>query len=229
MEISFVLENLKKWMEPKKVITHSLALMTGSIYYQKIPYGAVLIISPWNYPFSLLVRPLIGALAGGNVCCLKPSEITSNTSTIIAQLFPKYFSEEIITVVEGSVKETQDLLNQRWDKIFFTGSTTVGKIVMEKASKFLIPICLELGGKAPVVVHKDASLSVAARRITWGKFLNVGQSCIAPDYILVHKDVKEKFITGVKSMIEEFFTKTPKESKEYGRIINKMHFNRLKK
>lgn len=225
-EINHVLKNLKSWAKPvpvKTALTHFGS--TGQIYYE--PYGIALIISPWNYPFQLAISPLIGAIAAGNCAIIKPSELSPNTSAILAELIRMYFTEEYIVVVEGGIESCKDLLSEKLDYILFTGSADVGKIVMEAAAKNLIPVTLELGGKSPCIVHKDADLRLAAKRIVWGKFLNSGQTCIAPDYLFVHKDIKERLLEYMKNVIQEFYGADVSCKEDYPIIINDRHFQRL--
>lgn len=196
-------------------------------YIHKEPYGAVLIIGPWNYPFSLVFRPLIGAIAAGNLACVKPSEISENSSKLINEIISKTFDKNEICCVEGGEKETIELLSQKWDYIFFTGSTSNGKKIMSAAAVNLTPVTLELGGKSPVIIEKSANLQIAAKRIVFGKFMNVGQSCTSPDHIWVTPEIKDKFIKELIHSIEEFYQKNPKQSKEYSRIINANHHKRL--
>ncbi|MEQ6376522.1 aldehyde dehydrogenase [Bacillaceae bacterium S4-13-56] len=226
MELKEVRKKLRSWMEPEKVtnpITHKGA--KSRIY--KDPYGVALVIAPWNYPFQLALAPVIGAIAAGNCVILKPSELTPNVSRLLAELVAQYFNEEYFTVVEGAVKETQELLSSRVDYIFFTGSVRVGKIVMEKASKYLTPHTLELGGKSPTIVDHDANLEIAAKRIAWAKFTNAGQTCIAPDYLFVHEKVKEQFIDLLKKSTEDLYGNALKNP-DYGRIVSDGHYERLK-
>ena len=227
-EINFTLKNIKKWVKPKKVKV-SLAQMPGKSYIYKEPYGSVLIMSPWNYPFQLTIAPLISSIAGGNCSIIKPSEYSYYTSGIIKRLIEDTFEKGFVYVLEGGREVNKEILKEKFDYIFFTGSPLVGKIVMEKASKDLTPITLELGGKSPCIVHKDCNIDLAAKKIIWGKFLNLGQTCIAPDYLLVHKDVKNDFIRCSKKYIREFYGENPLKSDDYGKIINLKHFNRLKK
>ena len=227
-EINFTLKNIKKWVKPKKTKV-SLAQMPGKSYIYKEPYGSVLIMSPWNYPFQLTIAPLISAIAGGNCSIIKPSEYSYYTSGIIKRIIEDTFEKGFVYVLEGGREVNKEILKEKFDYIFFTGSPLVGKIVMEKASKDLTPITLELGGKSPCIVHKDCNIDLAAKKIIWGKFLNLGQTCIAPDYLLVHKDVKNDFIRCSKKYIREFYGENPLKSDDYGKIINLKHFNRLKK
>ena len=228
VEIDHSIKKLKSWMQPKKVNTPMLHFI-GSSYIYNDPYGIVLNIAPWNYPFQLLVSPLVGILAAGNCAILKPSELAPATSKVSAELFSKYFDENLVKVIEGGIPETQALLDQKFDYIFFTGGTNVGKIVYQAAAKNLTPVTLELGGKSPCVVDKNCDLTVSARRIVWGKFINAGQTCIAPDYLMVQKDVKEKFLNAFKKELKDFYGENPKESNDLCRIINERHFDRLTK
>jgi len=225
-EISHAIKMLKSWIVPENVPTPLFHQPAKSIIYSE-PLGQALIIAPWNYPFQLLISPLVAAIAAGNTVLLKPSEISVNTSAMIAKLIPQYFNEEYIAVVEGGVKETEELLDLKWDAIFYTGSTKVGKIIMSAAAKNLTPVTLELGGKSPCIVDKNINLKQTARKIIWGKFLNAGQTCIAPDYILVDKMIKDKLVNTLIEIIKEFYGENPQNSKDYARIINETHFNRL--
>ncbi|WP_255294811.1 aldehyde dehydrogenase [Bacillus sp. AFS041924] len=225
-EISEAIKNIEKWMKPKKVKTPITHFGTKGYIYRE-PYGVTLIISPWNYPFQLTMAPLIGAIIGGNTAIIKPSELTPNTSIIIQKIIKELFDQEYIAVVEGGIEESTLLLQQKLDLIFFTGSVQVGKIVMEAASKNLTPIILELGGKSPTIVHNDANIQLAAKRIVWGKFTNAGQTCIAPDYIYVHELVKKDFIDALKNEIVHFYSDKPLLNNDYTKIISERHFNRL--
>lgn len=226
-EIKSFLKNLEAWTAPIKVNTPILITgpASGKIVYQ--PKGNVLIISPWNYPFQLVMAPLAGALAAGNTAVIKPSEFSSNTEKLIAKIIRANFDESEIAVVTGGVEETQALLQLPWDHIFFTGSTNVGKIVMRAAAEHLSPVTLELGGKSPTVIAADANIKLAAKRIAWGKFINAGQTCIAPDYVLVHQSVRSKFRDELDKNILAFFGSNPVESSFYGKIISERHFERL--
>ncbi len=225
-EIRLAKKNLKKWMKPQKVGS-PMALMPSRsrIYYE--PLGTVLIIGPWNYPFQLAIAPLVGAIAAGNCAVIKPSELTRNTSKLISELFKKYFPTDYICVVEGGIPETTSLLAQKFDHIFFTGSTPVGRIVMQAAAKNLTPVTLELGGKSPVVVCEDADLALAARRIVWGKFYNAGQTCVAPDYLYVQSSVSHILIEKIKACIVQQFGANPKSSESLSRIVNSQNCKRL--
>lgn len=227
-DIEFTLKHLKKNMKSKKVKTDFINFPAKSIITPE-PYGSVLIIGPWNYPFQLLFSPAVGAIAAGNTVVLKPSEISENTSDVIFKIISENFSTEHISVIEGGVSETQDLLNQRFDYIFFTGSTNVGKIIMKEASKNLIPVTLELGGKSPCIVDKTTDLEKTAERIVWGKFINAGQTCVAPDFILADRGIKDNLLSKIAEKIIEFYGDNIKSNSDYARIISKNHFSRLKK
>ena len=227
-ELNFAIKHLKSWAKTKKVRTPLTNFLSSSYIYSE-PYGVSLIISPWNYPFQLLISPLIGSIAAGNCAMLKPSENAPKTTEVIIKIIEECFSEEFVCVVEayGGKESSEALLKEAFDYIFFTGSVPVGKIVMEAASKHLTPVTLELGGKSPCIVDKDSDIKLAAKRITWGKFINAGQTCVAPDYILVHKSVKEKLITEMAGYIVEFFGGNPEKSSDFPRIINERQFDRL--
>ncbi len=224
--IDYFVKNLKSWMKVKKV-KNDAAQLPGKSYIYKSHYGAVLIIGPYNYPFQLLIEPLIGAISGGNTVVLKPSEYAIKTEKIVEKMIKETFDEKYITVVTGDYKANSQLLDLEFDYIFFTGSVNVGKIVMEKASKHLTPVTLELGGKSPVIVDNTANLKVSARRILWGKLTNAGQTCVAPDYVLAHKDIYEKLIKEFERVIIEFYGEDIINNKDFGRIINDKHMNRL--
>jgi aldehyde dehydrogenase (NAD+) len=225
-EIDHTLKNLSDWMRPESVST-PLIDQPGKSQIRHDPYGVVLIMSAWNYPINLLLAPMVGALAGGNAVVLKPSELAPAVSALIAEQIPKYLDPQAVIVVEGGVPETQALLDVPFDYIFFTGSGTVGKIVMAKAAQFLTPVTLELGGKSPALVMSSAALKVSAKRIAWGKFMNAGQTCIAPDYVLVHASLEEAFISELKTSIVSFYGNDPKNSPDYCRIVNDRNFERL--
>lgn len=223
------LKELKRWMKPEKAKT-SMATFPSSAEIVSEPFGVVLIISTWNYPLLLSLDPVIGAIAAGNVVVLKPSEISPATSSLLAKLLEEYVDNSAIRVVEGAVAETSALLEQKWDKIFYIGSTRVGRIVMAAAAKQLTPVILELGGKCPAVVDPNVNLQVAARRIIAGKWAcNNGQACIAPDYVITTKAFAQKLIDAMKNELEVFFGNDPTESKDLSRIVNSNHFARLKK
>ncbi|AKI00250.1 NAD-dependent aldehyde dehydrogenase [Hoeflea sp. IMCC20628] len=225
-EISHVLKHLKSWMRPQRVPT-PLTNQPGRSEIVPEPLGVVLIMAPWNYPVYLICMPLIGAIAAGNCAVLKPSEISANTSKLLARLIPAYMDSEAIRIVEGDADTASELLAERFDHIFFTGSQAIGKIVMTEAAKHLTPVTLELGGKSPCIVEPDCDLETAARRIAWGKFLNAGQTCVAPDYLLVHETVAGDFVTHLKSSLTRFYGENPKTSPDYPRIINDKHFARV--
>jgi aldehyde dehydrogenase (NAD+) len=225
-ELKDTIKNLNKWAKPKKVFP-SLINFPSTDYIYKDPYGKILIIAPWNYPFQLALCPLISAVAAGNQVVLKPSELTSNTSTIISKIITKTFHINHVEVVQGGVDVSQNLLAQRWDYIFFTGSVAVGKIVALAAAEHLTPVTLELGGKNPCIIDETANLKLAAKRIVWGKFVNAGQTCIAPDYILIQKDMKKKFIDYLQEEIIIAFGNEPEKSPDFARIVNVKNWNRL--
>jgi NAD-dependent aldehyde dehydrogenases len=225
-EINHALKHLSRWSKPIRVktpITHIGS--KGFIYHE--PYGVALIISPWNYPFQLAIAPLIGAISAGNCAVLKPSELSPHVSRVMGEMIRKNFSSEYLTVVEGGVEASTELLGQKFDTIFFTGGVGVGKIVMQAAAKFLTPVTLELGGKSPCIVHKDARLDLAAKRVTWGKFLNSGQTCIAPDYLVVHKEIKLEFMERIKFYTQKFYGKESVKTGKLTAIVNDHHFQRL--
>ncbi len=225
-ELNTAIKNIKKWTRPKKVKTSLVNFPGKSMIYPE-PLGVSLIIGAWNFPYNLTFCPLVPAICAGNTAIIKPSEIAKNSSKVIAELINNNFPEEYLYVQEGGVEETTELLNQHFDKIFFTGSPKVGKIVMEAAAKNLTPVTLELGGKNPAIVFEDANLQLAAKRIVWGKFLNAGQSCVAPDFLLVEKKIKEKFLQLMKEEILNYPGENPKNSNSYLRIINQNHTKRI--
>jgi aldehyde dehydrogenase (NAD+) len=226
-ELKDTIKNMGKWAKPKKVFP-SLLNFPSTDYIYKDPYGKVLIIAPWNYPFQLALCPLVSAVAAGNQVVLKPSELTGNTAAIIAKIITKTFHVNHVEVIQGGVDVSKNLLAQRWDYIFFTGSVSVGKIVAQAAAEHLTPVTLELGGKNPCIIDETANLKLAAKRIVWGKFMNAGQTCIAPDYILIQKDMKDKFIGYMKEEVTAAYSNNPKESPDFARIINVKNWNRLK-
>lgn len=225
-ELRSAKKNLASWMKPERVRTPVVA-MPGHSYVYREPLGVVLIIGPWNYPFQTVVLPMVGALAAGNCVVLKPSEIAPNVSNMLAHWIPKYLDRKAVQVWQGGVPETTALLREKWDHIFYTGNGRVGRIVMEAAAKHLTPVTLELGGKSPCIVDESADLDLAAKRIVFGKFLNAGQTCVAPDYVLVHDLVHDALINRMTSTIREFYGDDPKKSPDYARIINEHHFDRL--
>lgn len=226
-ELSFVIKNVRRWAKRRKVRT-SITHVGSKSYIYPEPYGVALIIAPWNYPFQLSIAPLIGAIAAGNCAIIKPSELTPNSSAIIAKMVKEVFSEQYISVIEGDKETSSALLQLPFDKIFFTGSVAVGKIVMEAASKHLTPVTLELGGKSPCIIHEDANIKLAAKRVAWGKFLNAGQTCIAPDYVYVHEKVSEQFLQALKEAIHHLYGREPLKNEHYTRIVSKRHYERLR-
>lgn len=224
--ISQMLKNVEAWMKPELVKT-PVHLQPSKSFVVREPYGSVLIIGPYNYPFQLVMEPLVGAIVGGNCAIVKPSESAIHTTEIIKRILSETFSTDYIRVVEGEREETSALIHAPFDYIFFTGSVAVGKIVMKAASERLTPVTLELGGKSPVIVDQTANLTHAAERIVWGKLLNTGQTCVAPDYLLVHHSVKDALIERMTETIERFYGENIVESPDYGRIINERQFDRL--
>ncbi|MDF2885591.1 MAG: NAD-dependent aldehyde dehydrogenase, partial [Clostridiaceae bacterium] len=225
--IEFAIKNLKKWAKPEKRKT-PIYLMPAKSYIVNEPYGIVLIIGPYNYPFQLLIEPLVGAIAAGNTAIIKASEMAPNVSMVVKKLFDETFCKNYIVCVEGAIETNISLINGKFDYIFFTGSTAVGKIVMEAAAKSLIPVTLELGGKSPVIVDESANIEQAAKRIIWGKTINAGQTCVAPDYVLVHEKVKDELIKEMKKALNKYFGENIEKSESFGRIINEKHFKRIK-
>lgn len=225
-EAAVAIRKLRSWTRPQRV-GQPLAMRPGRSWVQYDPLGVVLIIAPWNYPVQLCFNPLVAAVAAGNCAVIKPSELTPATSSLIAELVPKYLDTDCIAVVEGAVEETSVLLEQRFDHILYTGNGRVARIVMEAAARNLTPVLLELGGKSPCIVMPDADLDVAARRIAWGKWSNAGQTCTAPDYVLVHHDVRDALVARLTSTITEFYGADPQKSPDYPRIINERHVDRL--
>jgi aldehyde dehydrogenase (NAD+) len=225
-EIEYAIKNIKNWTKPKKAeVPWQFFPASAKIYPE--PLGVVLILGAWNYPFQLVVAPLIGAIAAGNCAIIKPSEIASHTSNLVAEIFEKYFDKSYLAAIEGGVETSQTLLAEKFDHIFFTGGAAVGKIVMQAAAKQLTPVTLELGGKSPCIVDSNVDLKIAARRITWGKFFNAGQTCLAPDYLLVDKKIKDNLLNEIKKCLQEFYGENPAKSPDYARIINQKQFDRL--
>jgi aldehyde dehydrogenase (NAD+) len=227
-EIDLHIKQMSNWAKP---VTANGTLLTfpsrNKIYPQ--PLGSILIISPWNYPLYLSLMPLVGAISAGNCAVLKPSELVPKTSGTIAALINQEFDQEHIAVAEGGAEISQVLLKENFDYIFFTGSKRVGKIVMKAAAEHLTPLTLELGGKSPAIIHKDADVEIATRRIWWGKYLNAGQTCVAPDYVLVHEDIRDDFIRESRKVISEFMGSEYDRLTSMTRILNREHFNRLKR
>ncbi len=226
LEIQDTCKKLRRWMKPSRTGT-PLVTQPGKSRIHKDPLGVVLILSAWNYPVNLAIAPMIGAIAAGNCVVLKPSEVAANTSALLTRLLTEYCDQDCVRVYEGAVPETTALLVERFDHILYTGNGHVGRIIMAAASKHLTPVTLELGGKSPVYVHPDADLEMTARRILWGKFTNAGQTCIAPDYLLVHKDIHDRLLEIMASTARDFYGEDPSQSPDYGRIINARHHRRV--
>jgi aldehyde dehydrogenase (NAD+) len=224
--IRYLKKNIRKWSRDKKVRTPYYHFVTKS-FIQYEPYGTVLIIGPFNYPFQLIIEPLAGAIAAGNTVIVKPSRYTENVEGILGKIIKEVFEEGHVTMVTGGRESLSRLLESKLDYIFFTGSVNVGKIIMEAASNNLVPVTLELGGKSPAIVHKDANLKIAAKRIVWGKFINTGQTCIAPDYLFVHSEIRDDFLNELKNTIIDFYGSNPEKNNDYGRIVNEKQFLRL--
>ncbi len=225
-EIKFARRHLNSWVKPERIRTALIAQPGKSRIYRE-PLGVVLIIGPWNYPVQLTLAALVGAIAGGNCAVIKPSEIASATSELLAELLPRYLDNDCVQIVQGGPEETTALLAEKFDHILYTGNGTVGRIIMQAAAEHLTPVTLELGGKSPCIVDRNTDIPVAVRRIVWGKFLNAGQSCLAPDYVLVHRDVEAALLKEMKQTVAAFYSSDPRTSKDYGRIINARHFRRL--
>jgi aldehyde dehydrogenase (NAD+) len=225
-EIDHTLRHLRSWTSPSRVKL-PIHLRPGSARIVQEPLGTVLIIAPWNYPLQLLLAPLVPALAAGNTAIVKPSEVAPATAAAIAEQLPRYLDERAVQVVTGGVAETTELLAQQFDHIFYTGNGMVGRVVMQAAAHHLTPVTLELGGKSPAIVTESADIDVAARRIAWGKFLNAGQTCVAPDYVLVHDSAHERFVEAIRKAVHTFYGSDPSVSPDYGRIVNERHHARL--
>jgi len=219
-------KRLRSWMAPERV-PNPVALVPARSFVMREPLGVVLIISPWNCPLQLTLMPLAAAIGAGNCVVVKPSEISSCTSQLLARLIPHYLDSKCVAVVEGGADETTALLRERFDHIFYTGNPAIGRIVMEAAAHHLTPVTLELGGKSPCIVDESADLETAARRIVFGKFLNAGQTCIAPDYVLVHQSREQELLNSLKAALSEFYGPDPRSNSDYGRIVNDRHFRRL--
>ena len=226
MEIDHVLKNLRTWARPRKVRTSLINFPSRNRIYPE-PYGVSLVIGAWNYPVQLSLSPAVASMAAGNCTIIKPSEMAAHSSRLLAEIISEHFDPGYLAVVEGGADRTQDLLAEPLDYIFFTGSTRVGRLIMEAASRQLTPLTLELGGKSPAIVDQTADMETAARRIVWGKFMNAGQTCVAPDYVCVHQRAKEALLGYIIREIEAFYGPDPKESKDFARIINRKHFERL--
>ncbi|MEO5874531.1 MAG: aldehyde dehydrogenase family protein, partial [Streptosporangiaceae bacterium] len=225
-EIDHTLKHLAGWLRPRKVAVPS-SMLPGRAKIVREPLGVTLIIAPWNYPLQLALAPLVGALAAGNCAVVKPSELAPATSAAIARLLPEHLDSEAVEVVEGAVQETTALLAQHFDHIFYTGNGTVGRIVMAAAAKNLTPVALELGGKSPVIVEPGTDLAGAARRIVWGKYLNAGQTCVAPDYVLAIGETADQLEPLLVKAIRSMYGSEPADSQDYGRIVSERHFDRL--
>jgi aldehyde dehydrogenase (NAD+) len=225
-EAAYARRQLRRWMKPQREGTPWL-LWPGRTVTRFDPLGVGLIIGAWNYPIQLTLSPLIAALSGGNAAVLKPSEVSPACADALARLVPQYLDRDAVSVVTGGVDETTALLQLQWDHIFFTGGPPIGKIVMAAAAKHLTPVVLELGGKSPAIVHSSADLKVTARRIAHGRWLNAGQTCTAPDYVLVSRDVAPAFLSHLKAAILDFYGPDPQKSPDYGRIVSTRHFDRL--
>ncbi len=225
-EINFAIRNLKKWSKAKKVKTPMLHFPSKSYIYPE-PYGVSLVMSPWNYPLRLTIPPLIGSISAGNCTVIKPSEHSAYSSNLMTDILNEIYDEKYVKIIEGEKDVSQNLLKLNFDYIFYTGSSEVAKIVLKNAAENLTPVTLELGGKSPCIVDEGIDLKYAAKRIVWGKFMNEGQTCVAPDYLLVKKSVKEKLIKEIILTIEEFYGKDPQQSQDFSRIINEKQFDRL--
>lgn len=225
-DLKYIRRRLKGWAKPYRVSAH-WSQLPGSAWIYPEPHGVTLIIGPWNFPFLLMIAPLVGAIAGGNCAVLKPSEFAPHTSRLLARMIAETFDPAHVTVIEGDGRTAQALLAHRFDLIFYTGGPTVGKLILQAAAQHLTPVILELGGKSPAIVDADVDLAVATRRIVWGKFTNAGQICIAPDYVLIDHRLKDAFLEQAHTTIRAFFGNDPQRSPDYGRIVNERHFNRL--
>jgi len=225
-EVKLMLKNLKKWTAPRKVPTPMVTKPASSMRVPQ-PLGVVCVIAPWNYPVQLLLIPAAGAIAAGNAVVMKPSEVSSETSRVLAKIVPQYFTDKAVAIVEGGVQETTELLKQKFDHIFYTGNGAVGRVVMRAAAENLTPVTLELGGKSPTIVDASANIAVAARRIAWAKYVNAGQTCVAPDYVLAHKSIANELVDAIRTSITEFYGEDPHASKDYSRVISPKHFSRL--
>ena len=225
-EIDLFLSNLNKWAKPKKVKSSLLSFPSSDYIYSE-PYGKILVISPWNYPFQLAILPVMSAVAAGNTVVLKPSEHAPHTSKLVKEIIENVFEEAHVLVIEGAAETAEKLLEYRWDYIFFTGSVRIGKIVAASAAKHLTPTTLELGGKNPCIIDDTIDLRLTSRRIVWGKFVNAGQTCIAPDFLIVKRSIKNKLITNLSEEIEKAYGENPKNSEDYPRIVNKTNLSRL--
>lgn len=225
-EVHFALSNLSSWLQPEYV-TKTLATKVDTCYVQREPLGVVLIIGPWNYPIHLLLLPLVGAIAAGNCVVIKPSEVSPAVEAVVAELVPKYLSQDCFTVVRGGAEETKALLQNKFDHIFYTGSQAVGRSILQAAAPHLTPVTLELGGKCPCLIYGRISIMDAARRLIWTKFFNVGQSCVAPDYVLCTQRIRDQLVPALKEALQEFYTSEPQKSPDLSRIVTPRHWSRL--
>ncbi|XP_068122543.1 aldehyde dehydrogenase family 3 member B1-like isoform X2 [Hyperolius riggenbachi] len=225
-EINLAINSLSSWMKDESV-SRNMATYLDTAFIRSEPFGVVLIIAPWNYPVQLTLIPLIGAIAAGNCVIIKPSEVSQSTEKVLSELLPRYLDQDCFAAVCGGVEETSRLLENRFDYIFFTGNPTVGKIIMTAAAKHLTPVTLELGGKNPCYVHDECDIKNVARRISWTRFFNAGQTCIAPDYVLCSENIKEKLLKALQATIHEFYGEDPKQSPDLGRIVSDRHFQRV--
>ena len=226
--IRLLIKNVKKWAKPQRVPT-PLVFLGGQSYIYHEPYGTVLIIGPFNYPLNLVLEPLIGAIAAGNCAVIKSSQMTPHVAKIIAKIVKESFAEDYVRVIEGDRTAAAALINAPFDYLFFTGGVSTGKTIVQAAARNLVPVTLELGGKSPCIVDETANIDLAAQKIAWGKFSNAGQTCVAPDYVFVHKQVKKQFLDNLKKYVERFYGISPKENKDFGRIVDEKHTIRLTK
>lgn len=225
-DIDHTIKHLKRWTRPQRVMAPPVLFPASGMILQE-PRGVVLVIGAWNYPLQLTISPLIAAISAGNCVVVKPSEVAEHTATLVSKLLKEAFAPDFVSCVEGGVNETTELLREKFDHIFFTGSTQIGRVIYEAAAQQLTPVTLELGGKSPCFVDGGCRMDVAARRITWGKFVNAGQTCVAPDYVLVERSALDRFVAAMKRAIQEFYGSDPSKSPDLGRIVNDRHFQRL--
>lgn len=226
-ELHLMIKNISKWTSPRKVKT-AIVAQPGSSWRIPQALGVVLVIAPWNYPIQLLLIPAAGAIAAGNAVIMKPSEVSAATSALLTRLVPQYLDSKAISIVDGAIPEVTELLAQKFDHIFYTGNGTVGRVVMQAAARNLTPVTLELGGKSPTIVDASANIKVAARRIVWAKFVNAGQTCVAPDYVLADASIADRLVAEMGECIENFYGKDPQQSKDYARVVSLRHFSRLR-
>ncbi|CAH0695748.1 unnamed protein product [Spodoptera exigua] len=225
-DLKSIIHHLEDWVKPEKPEKGFVNMLDDVVIYHD-PYGVALVIGSWNYPLQLLLLPVSGAIAGGNAVIIKPSELATACAAFVAETVPKYLDNDAVIVIEGGPQETTELLKQKFDYIFFTGGTSIGKIVYEAAVKNLTPVTLELGGKSPVYIDNTADIMITTKRVLWGKFINAGQTCIAPDYILCTKETQDKFVAAAKKILQEWYGPDPQKSPDFARIINSRHFSRL--